>query len=105
MAPRADEPQRPAEGLNKAGNAKPQAGPLVPFYDVPGMFRGIQALRRGDMILYTIRGEPEAVIELMAQLDKKGVSEVVALISHQADVAEALPPEHDVEADVQAQDG
>ena len=45
--------------------------------------RGIQAFRRGDMILYTVRGEPDEVQELVGELNKRGVDEVVALISHQ----------------------
>ncbi|MHC4788905.1 MAG: hypothetical protein ACYS8K_06845 [Planctomycetota bacterium] len=69
---------------------EPHAGSLVPFYGVPGIAPGIQAFRRGNIILYTVRGEPQKVLELMGQLDKQGVDEVVALISHEA--AEELPP-------------
>ena len=61
-----------------------QGGSLVPLYGTSSIMRGIQAYRRGDLILYTIRGEPRDVLELMGQLDKQGVGEVVALIRHQA---------------------
>lgn len=56
---------------------------LVPMYAGRDVDRGIQAFRRGDMILYTVRGEPHEVQELVGELNKKGVNEVVALISHQ----------------------
>jgi len=67
-----------------------QGGALVPFYGVPGVTAGIQAFRRGNVILYTVRGEPKEVQALIGQLDQQGVGEVVALISHRAD-----PPQGD----------
>ena len=57
---------------------------LAPIYSPLDVTRGIQAYRRGDMILYTIRGEPSEVQELIAELDRRGVGEVVALVSHRA---------------------
>jgi len=73
-----------------AGNDESQEGQhaqdtsgLVPMYVGRDVDRGIQAFRRGDMILYTVRGEPDEVQELVGELNKKGVNEVVALISHQ----------------------
>ena len=78
---------------------EPEPGSLVPLYGAPGIVPGIQAFRRGDFILYTIRGEPKKVQELMGQLDKQGVGEVIALIRHPApepprevDAAEAGDP-------------
>jgi len=56
----------------------------VPIHGAPIAPPGIQAFRRGDFILYTVRGEPAKVLELMGQLDRQGVGEVVALISHHA---------------------
>ena len=67
------------------GDELDQAGSLVPLYAGSNIVPGIQAFRRGDLILYTIRGEPKEVLELMGQLDREGVSEVVALISHRAE--------------------
>jgi len=55
---------------------------LVPIYGSPDIAKGIQAYRRGDAILYTVRGEPRLVRELMGELDKHGVDEVIALITH-----------------------
>lgn len=65
---------------------------LAPVYSPLDVTRGIQAYRRGDMILYTIRGEPSEVLELIGELDRRGVSEVVALVSHRADDAESDEP-------------
>ncbi len=62
-----------------------QPGPLVPIYGGSEIVPGIQAFRRGDMILYSVRGEPEVVRELMGQLHKEGVEEVVAFISHRTE--------------------
>ncbi|MBS3761677.1 MAG: hypothetical protein KGZ25_00105 [Planctomycetes bacterium] len=46
------------------------------------------------MILYTIRGEPAKVQELIQELDERGTEEVVALVSHRvgemAETAEAV---------------
>ena len=57
---------------------------LAPIYSPLDVAQGIQAYKRGDMILYTIRGEPSAVQELIGELDRRGVGEVVALVSHRA---------------------
>jgi hypothetical protein len=69
----------------------PPAGPLVPLEGGPSIVPGIQAFRRGDVVLYTVRGEPRQVQELMGQLDKAQVGEVIALISHHA--PEEAPPD------------
>ncbi len=70
------------EEFEDTGEEEFRAGALVPLYTSPIM-PGIQAFRRGDIILYTIRGEPAQVLDLIGQLDRDGVDEVVALISHQ----------------------
>jgi len=57
---------------------------LAPVYSPPDVTRGIQAYRRGDLILYTVRGEPSEVQQLIGELDRRGVGEVVALVSHRA---------------------
>jgi hypothetical protein len=76
-------PSEPQNTDDHAGD-EPEPGSLVPLYGAPGIVPGIQAFRRGDFILYTIRGEPAKVEELMQQLDKQGVGEVIALIRHPA---------------------
>ncbi|MHC4479430.1 MAG: hypothetical protein ACYS8K_06455 [Planctomycetota bacterium] len=81
-----DRPQSPIADDETEG----RGGSLVPFYGVPGISPGLQAFRRGEMILYTVRGEPAKVVELMGKLDQQGVGEVVALISHRAE--ERIPP-------------
>jgi hypothetical protein len=67
-------------------------GPLVPIEGGPPIMPGIQAFRRGDIVLYTVRGEPREVQELMGQLDREQVGEVIALISHHA---QDEPPDED----------
>jgi len=71
------------------GAQEMQPGALVPMYGGTGVTRGIQAFRSGDIILYTVRGEPDEVRELMGQLEQQGVGEVIALIRHAAPDAEA----------------
>lgn len=73
------------------GAGEPHAGALIPLSS--GVARGIQAFRRGEAILYTVRGEPAKVQELISQLDKQGVDELIALISHRS--PEPLPAEDD----------
>ena len=54
------------------------------------------------MILYTVRGGPAKVQELIGELGRRGVGELVALISHRAtgDAADPpLAPEPDEEPD------
>ena len=86
------------------GDEHESQGPrsLVPMYAGQDVDQGIQAFRRGEMILYTVRGEPHEVQELVDELNKKGVNEVVALISHQSfekqDEAGDEPPK-DVDAE------
>lgn len=75
-------PKQP-EQADSTTEEEDQPGSLVPLYG-GAIVPGIQAFRRGDIILYTIRGEPKEVLELVGQLDKQGVREVVALISHPA---------------------
>ena len=77
-------------------------GALVPTYGVSAIVPGMQAFRRDNVIFYTVRGEPQKVQELMGMLDREGVGEVVALISHQADdtleeagEAQEVPPTED----------
>jgi len=60
-----------------------RGGSLVPLYSPLDVTRGIQAYRRGDIILYTVRGEPSKVQELIGELDRRGVSELVAHLSAQ----------------------
>ena len=72
-------PEEPQDG--------PSRGALVPTYGVSAIVPGTQAFRRDNVIFYTVRGEPQKVLELMGMLDREGVGEVVALISHQADDA------------------
>ena len=55
---------------------------LVPLDHQANISEGIQAYRRGNQIIYTVRGEPEVIKELMSELDRNGVGQVVALISH-----------------------
>ena len=66
-------------------NNRSSAGSLVPLYGGAEIVPGIQAFRRGDVVLYTVRGEPRTVQELIGQLDKDGIGEVIALITHQAE--------------------
>ena len=93
---------RDAEGSNdkmarkenpktQKSNLDPQVS-LVPLYSPLDVTRGIQAYRRGDVILYTIRGEPSEVLELIGELDKRGVGELVALVSHRAPEAKSNEP-------------
>jgi hypothetical protein len=76
-------PVEPVEA-DELPEAESQALSLVPLQGAPAIVPGIQAFRRGDVILYTVRGEPSEVQELMARLTDDNVGEVVALISHQA---------------------
>jgi len=70
-------------------------GPLVPLYGGRDIVPGIQAFRHGSAILYSVRGEPELVRELMGKLDEDGVDEVLAFISHRTE--RAIPPEEQEE--------
>jgi len=84
-------PDEPQDGATR--------GALVPTYGVSAIVPGTQAFRRDDVIFYTVRGEPQKVQELMGMLDREGVDEVVALISHQAEDtiedAQEAPPAND----------
>ena len=91
MTPRAEQNAAEPESRDRDDRTEGQGGPLVPLYGFPGVARGVQAFRRGDVILYTVRGEPDQVMELVGQLHKQGVREVAALISHHADAAPSLP--------------
>jgi len=90
-------------GDDEAQEEQHAQGPkgLVPMYVGRDVDRGIQAFRRGDMILYTVRGEPDEVQELVGELNKRGVNEVVALISHQSfeEQDEEEEPAREVERD------
>ncbi|MCK4283393.1 MAG: hypothetical protein KAX44_03670 [Candidatus Brocadiae bacterium] len=82
MSKTKETPEQP-EKAEEAAEQEAQAGALVPLYG-GAIVPGIQAFRRDDIILYTIRGEPKEVLELVGELDRQGVGEVVALISHPA---------------------
>ena len=73
-------PSEPQD-MEKAEAGDAHAGALVPFH--AGIVRGVQAIRQGQAILYTVRGEPKQVQELITQLDADGVEEVIAVISHE----------------------
>ena len=79
---------------NKSTDSPQQPGPLVPVYAGLDIVKGIQAFRRGDIILYTIHGEPEQVRKLIGELENRQVGEVIALISHRASDAAELPSAH-----------
>jgi hypothetical protein len=98
-------PSEPVD-VDEPSEIEPHAGSLVPIQGAPAIVPGIQAFRRGDVILYTVRGEPAEVQELMGKLSDDNVGEVVALISHQAEDGEADYPEDDEEPDADdAEDG
>jgi hypothetical protein len=78
-----DTPQPPVEDEERNVS-------LVPLYSPLDVSKGLQAYRRGDMILYTVRGEPDKVQELLTELDGRGVGEVVALVSHRAEEPEEV---------------
>jgi hypothetical protein len=80
-------PAEPVEA-DESSEIAAHAVSLVPIKGAPAIVPGIQAFRRGDLILYTVRGEPAEVQELMARLSEDNVGEVVALISHQAEDAD-----------------
>jgi hypothetical protein len=85
MAAEAEDDPQGADDASRREEQSSHGGPLVPFRGAPGIVPGVQAFRRGDLILYTVRGEPEKVQELMGQLDEQGVREVAALITHHTD--------------------
>jgi hypothetical protein len=58
----------------------PVAEAPVPMYG--GVTEGVQAYRRGDVVVYTVRGGPSDVRELVDLLERDGAEELVALISH-----------------------
>ncbi|MFO8008910.1 MAG: hypothetical protein R6V05_14375 [Candidatus Brocadiia bacterium] len=80
----------PSQNQNENGSpAEGRPGPLVPLYGGTDIVPGIQAFRRGDIVLYTVRGEPELVQELIGRLDREGIGELVAFISHRTGEEEA----------------
>jgi hypothetical protein len=85
-----------AETLDDFPDNSPQPASLVPVH---GVEPGIQAYRRGELILYTVRGEPDQVRELIGKLDEAGVSEVIALISHPAGPRDESEPDGDTAED------
>ncbi|MFP4028547.1 MAG: hypothetical protein ACLFWL_12210 [Candidatus Brocadiia bacterium] len=91
------------EKKSEADERQDSSVSLVPLYSPLDVSVGLQAYRRGDMILYTIRGEPAKVQELIQELDERGTEEVVALVSHRVgevvETAEAV-----VEAEKSDQD-
>jgi hypothetical protein len=62
-----------------------EAHTLAPMVQRGDIASGIQAFRRGEMVIYTVRGDPETVRELMSELERQGVGPVVALVSHPAE--------------------
>ena len=85
---------RPSQEQPESG----QEHALVPIYSPLATVReGIRAFRRGGMILYTVRGEPEEVEELIRELRGRGVEEVVALVSHRVVPDEESEPDADIE--------
>ncbi len=98
-APNRDAMDNEPEENGAPPSARAPAGPLVPIEGGPPIVPGIQAFRRGDAVLYTVRGEPRQVQELMGQLDKAKVGEVIALISHHAQ--DDPPPEEEADAEAQ----
>jgi hypothetical protein len=94
-APEESPMDRQAEQTGQSPSAEAVAGPLVPIEGGPPILPGIQAFRRGDIVLYTVRGEPSEVQELMGRLDKEQVGEVIALISHHAQ--DEPPPAQETE--------
>ncbi len=96
-APDKDTMGNEPEETNGPPSAEAPAGPLVPIEGGPPIVPGIQAYRRGDIVLYTVRGEPRQVQELMGQLDNEDVGEVIALISHHAQ--DEPPPEEAADAE------
>lgn len=69
----------------------------MPVYSPLDVARGIKAYRRGGTILYTVRGEPDEVMELIDELKGRGVDEIVALVSHRSDDAQDDEPPADIE--------
>jgi hypothetical protein len=73
-------------------NSDPEETPPIAEAPAPmygGVTEGVQAYRRGDVVVYTVRGGPGDVRELLDLLERDGAEEVVALISHR-------PPEEAV---------
>ncbi len=65
---------------------------LVPMSSPFDATRGIRAYRRGPTIVYTVRGEPDEVMELIGELKGRGVREIGAFVFHQADDQESEEP-------------
>ncbi|HOX38229.1 MAG TPA: hypothetical protein PL033_09595 [Candidatus Brocadiia bacterium] len=63
-------------------------GAALPAGIDDGINRGVQGYRRGDTVVYTVRGDPEEVVRLVQELKKWGVPEVVALVSHQTSASD-----------------
>lgn len=88
---------REPEDNDKSPIDEERPGPLVPLYGGREIVPGIQAYRRGNAILYSVRGEPELVQELLGKLGEDGVDEVIAFISHRTEPA--LPAKETEEED------
>ncbi|MGD2174334.1 MAG: hypothetical protein PVJ27_02940 [Candidatus Brocadiaceae bacterium] len=78
-----------SEDTDRTPTEDAPAGSLVPVYGSTDIVPGIQAFRRGGMVLYTVRGEPELVRQLLGRLGEDGVEEVVAFISHRQEERES----------------
>lgn len=75
---------------------KQETGPApMPLYG--GVVDGIQAYRRGEDVVYSVQGRPEDVRQLLDLLERDGVEDVVALISHR-------PPEEAIVTEARADD-
>jgi hypothetical protein len=70
----------PDDNAPEPEESPPIAEAPVPIYG--GVAEGVQAYRRGDVVVYTVRGEPASVRKLLDLLEADGADEVVALISH-----------------------
>jgi len=71
-----------AETTEDGADEEPRGGSLAPLYSRTDIVPGVQAVRRGNMILYSVRGEPAVVQELIGRLNREGIKEIVAFISH-----------------------
>jgi hypothetical protein len=86
-------PQPPDDAAARPIPTDSAGGALVPIDD--SVVKGIQAWRRGDAILYTVRGEPKEVGELILELEGQGIDEIIAMISHEAQPEDEEPASAD----------
>jgi len=91
-------PRRPDDAPAPHSPTDSAGGALVPIDD--SVVKGIQAWRRGDAILYTVRGEPKEVGELILELEGQGIDEIIAMISHEAPPEDAVPDAADTSDEI-----